>query len=117
MKHKSNKGRKFGRTKNQRDAMFASMAASLIEHGTITTTEEKAKDLSKKIEPMITKARSGTIAVRRQLAKTLPTAAVKKLVDEVAPKFAERPGGYTRIIHLNTRQTDGAQMAKIELVD
>ena len=116
MNHGVRKGRKFGRTKEQREAMFASMAASLIAHGAIVTTEDKAKDLSQIIEPMITRARKGTVASRRLLAKTLPTAAVKKLVDEVAPKYTERPGGYTRIIQMRRRNTDGARMARVELV-
>ncbi len=116
MKHGVKKGRRFGRTKQQRDAMFNAMAISLIEHEAITTTEAKAKDLLQVIEPMITRARSGTIASRRVLARRLSDTAVKKLVDQIAPQYVDRPGGYTRITHLRHRDTDGARMARIEFV-
>ena len=117
MHHQVKKGRRFGRTKEQREAMFNAMAASLFEHGAITTTEARAKELSRVVEPMITRAKDNTVANRRRIARRLAPAAVTQLFTEVAPRYTERPGGYTRIIHLRPRKTDGARMARIELVE
>ena len=113
---KLNKGRIFSRPKNQREAMFSSMAASLFLHGKITTTEAKAKELRGFAERCITRGKENTLANRRVLAKVLPLATVKKLMSEISPSFAKRKGGYTRIAKLGPRPSDGARMAIIELV-
>lgn len=91
------------------------MAVSLFEHEQMVTTEAKAKELARIVEPMITRARANSVNTRRLLSQKLPSKTVKKLVEEIAPRYEKRPGGYTRIIHLNRRQTDGAKMAKIQL--
>ena len=111
-------GRKFSRTSSHRSAMFANLAASLIEHGQIKTTLPKAKDLRRVVEPIITKAKKGDLAARREVLKTIRNEAiVKKLFDEVAPAFAKRNGGYTRIIKAGHRQGDAADMAIIALTE
>ena len=116
MKHQNRKGGRFGREKEVRSAMFSAMAASLIVHGRVRTTESKAKELARIVEPMVTRAKQEPVYARRLLARKLPPKAVKHLVDEVAPRFKERPGGYTRITQLAPRTTDGARMAIIEFV-
>ena len=117
MRHKI-AGRKFSRTSSHRQAMFANMAASLIEHGQIKTTLPKAKDLRRVVEPIITKAKKGDLAARREVLKTITNEAiVKKLFDEVAPLFKERNGGYTRVLKAGHRQGDAADMAIIELTE
>jgi large subunit ribosomal protein L17 len=116
MRHRKDKGRKFGRVKKVRKSMFRSLAVSLIAHERITTTEAKAKELSRIVEPYITRAKEGDIAARRMLARSLPPRTVKKLVDEIGPRFKERRGGYTRITHLKVRQSDSAPLAVIEFV-
>lgn len=116
MNHGNKKGRRFGRVKKQRDAMISSMAVSLLENERIVTTEAKAKELARVIEPLITKARKNSVHARRLLSKNLPSKTVKKLVDDIAPRYEKRPGGYTRITHIKRRQTDGAKMAKIQLL-
>lgn len=113
---KRNKGRKFGREKNQRKALFKSIANALFLHGKIKTTEAKAKEAKMNIDKMITKAKRGGLFNTRLLARELSPNIVKKLVDEIAPQYKERKGGYTRIIKLGQRQTDGAEMVIIELV-
>jgi large subunit ribosomal protein L17 len=117
MKHQIRKGRKFGRTRDQRDALLSSLASSLLIRGKIVTTEAKAKELAQTIEPMITTAKANNVVARRMLRKQLPQLVVKKLVNEVAPRYAARPGGYTRITRLNPRERDNAHMATIELVE
>ena len=94
------------------------LAASLIEHGRIMTTEAKAKELRPKIEKMITRAKNPTLSNRRLLLSSLynNTEVVEKLVADVAPKYVERPGGYTRITKLVQRKGDASKMAVIELV-
>lgn len=116
MRHGKDKGRKFGRVKKVRTAMLRTLAVSLIAHGKITTTEAKAKELSRVVEPYITRAKEGSLSARRLLARSLPPRTVKKLVDELGPRYKERPGGYTRITHLKIRETDNAPIAQIELV-
>lgn len=110
------KGRILSRTKSQREALLKSLMGSLFIQGKIKTTEAKAKELRVAAEKSITKAKKNTVFYRRELAKNLPSKAVKKLVDDIAPKYKERSGGYTRIIKVAPRKSDGARMAIIELV-
>ncbi len=107
-----------GRTASHRDAMLANMAVSLIMHKRITTTLAKAKALKKYIEPLITRCKEDTTNSRRVVFRYLQKKeAIKELFGEVAAKVADRPGGYTRVIKLGTRQGDAAEIAFIELVD
>jgi large subunit ribosomal protein L17 len=113
-------GRKLGRDASHRKALFSNMAASLFEHGRIRTTEAKAKELRPIAEKLITLARKdpGDVAAQRQAVAYLRSKdSVHRLFHEVAPRFTERPGGYTRIVKLGPRQGDAAPMAYIELVD
>jgi len=117
MRHKV-AGRKLSRTSSHRKAMFANMATSLIEHEQIKTTLPKAKDLRRVVEPLITFAKRGDLAARREVLKTIRDKdVVKKLFDVVGPMFKERNGGYTRIIKAGHRQGDAADMAYIELTE
>jgi large subunit ribosomal protein L17 len=113
---KLKKGRKFSRKKDQRKALFKSLASALILKEKIKTTEAKAKELRSFIEKFINRAKNKDLATRRFLSKFFPAKTVKKLVDEIGPRYKERKGGYTRIIKLGLRKTDGARMAIIELV-
>lgn len=107
-----------GRTASHRDAMLANMAVSLIMHKRITTTLAKAKALKKYVEPLITRSKDDTTNSRRVVFRYLQKKeAVTELYKIVAPKVGDRPGGYTRVIKLGTRQGDAAQIAFIELVD
>jgi large subunit ribosomal protein L17 len=117
MRHHSNV-RKFGRNKNQRHALLKGLALSLIAHGRIETTEAKAKELRPFIEKLVTKANVGTLASRRLVIARLYnlTAEANKLIDEVAPKYKERNGGYTRITKLPRRLGDASKMAVIEFI-
>src|SRR6266567_8156723 len=119
MRHRR-KGRKLGRDASHRKALFSNMAGSLFEHGRIKTTEAKAKELRPIAEKLITLARKdpGDVAAQRQAVAYLRSKdSVHRLFHEVAPRFTERPGGYTRIVKLGPRQGDAAPMAYIELVD
>jgi large subunit ribosomal protein L17 len=108
---------KLSRKTSVRKALLANLAMQLIAYEAITTTEAKAKELRKYIEPMITKAKGGKLAHRRMLIGKLPLKkSVSKLFDVIGPRYKERNGGYTRIIKLQTRAGDCAKMAKIELV-
>ena len=107
-----------GRTASHRSSMLANMAISLIMHKRITTTVAKAKALKKYVEPLITKAKEDTTNSRRVVFSYLQNKEViKELFGEVSQKVGNRPGGYTRIIKLGTRQGDAAQICFIELVD
>ena len=111
-------GRKLGRTSAHRKAMFRNQLASLVEAERIKTTLPKAKELRPLAEKLITKGKSGTLHARRQVGRWLPDRThVRKLFDEIAPRFADRPGGYTRIIKLGPRLGDGAEMALLEFVE
>ena len=114
-------GKKFnhlGRTADHRRAMLANMAISLIMHKRITTTVAKAKALKKYVEPLITKSKEDSTNSRRVVFSYLQNKeAIKELFGEVAQKVGDRPGGYTRIINLGSRQGDAADIAFIELVD
>jgi large subunit ribosomal protein L17 len=110
-------GRKLSRYKDQRISLLRGLTSQLIEHERITTTLAKAKETRVVTEKLITHGKKGTLHHRRLALSQVPNkGVVKKVFDELAPKYAERPGGYTRITKLGPRQGDGAQMAVIELV-
>jgi len=113
---KGKTGRKLHRERDQRRALLKSLARNLILHQKIKTTEAKAKELRPFIEPLITKARKKDLSATRYLKTYFEDATVFKLLEEIAPKYQERPGGYTRIIKLPPRRGDGARMAIIEFV-
>lgn len=107
-----------GRTADHRAAMLANMAKSLIKHKRITTTLAKAKALKKYVEPLITRSKNDTTNSRRVVFRYLQDKeTVTELFKEISVKVGDRPGGYTRVIKLGTRQGDAAEMAFIELVD
>ncbi len=111
-------GKKLGRDSAHRKALYANLAGALIEHGRIRTTEAKAKAVKPMAEKMITLGRRGDIHARRQAIAFLRSQdVVHKLFSEVAPRFADRPGGYSRIVKIGTRQGDAAEMVYLELVD
>jgi large subunit ribosomal protein L17 len=111
-------GRKLGRTTSHRRALFRNQLASLFTYERITTTLPKSKDLRPLAEKMVTLGKRGGLHARRLALKNLPDqAAVKKLFEEIAPRFKERVGGYTHILKLGRRPGDGAEMAIIEFVD
>jgi len=113
---KYKKGRKFSREKDQRRALMQGLASSLILHEQIETTTAKAKSLRPFVEKLITKGKKESLSTRRLITKYLPKETAKKLFDEIGPRYKERAGGYTRIIKLAPRQSDGAEMAVIQLV-
>ena len=107
-----------GRTASHRKAMLSNMANSLLEHKRINTTLAKAKALRVYVEPLLTKAKNDTINSRRQVFSYLQNKhTVTELFRDIAPKIADRPGGYTRIIKTGFRLGDNAEMCMIELVD
>ena len=110
--------RKLNRTSSHRLAMLRNMMNSLLTHETIKTTVPKAKELRRVVEPMITLAKTATVANRRLAFNRLRDRdVVVKLFDELGPRFASRPGGYTRILKMGFRAGDNAPMALVELVD
>ncbi|MEK7071855.1 MAG: 50S ribosomal protein L17 [Patescibacteria group bacterium] len=113
---KGRRGRKLSRKTDQRKALLRGLASALFLREKIRTTEAKAKTMAPFAEKQITLAKSGTLVSRRLLAKKFSKEMVKKLFNEIAPKYKERKGGYTRIIKLGLRKSDGAKMAIIELV-
>jgi large subunit ribosomal protein L17 len=117
MRH-SKIGRKFGRKKDVRTAFKSSLVEALVTREKILTTEARAKELRPIVEAMVTKAKKGTLAVRRDLTATLGgrSAVAKKLVDVLAPRFKDRKGGYTRITKVVKRASDGRQSAVIEFI-
>jgi large subunit ribosomal protein L17 len=111
-------GRKLGRDSAHRKALYSNLAGALIEHGRIKTTEAKAKEVRPIVEKMITLGKRGDLHAHRQAVAFLRSKAVAhKLFAEVAPRFAEREGGYTRVVKLGPRPGDAAPMAYLELVD
>jgi large subunit ribosomal protein L17 len=111
-------GRKLGRDAAHRKALYANLASALIEHGRIKTTEAKAKEVRPIVEELITLARRSDVAAHRQAVAFLRSKAVAHtLFADVAPRFADRPGGYTRIVKIGPRQGDAAVMVYLELVD
>lgn len=113
---KLNKGRKFSRRVGPRKMLLRSLVNNFLLHEKITTTEAKAKELRSVAEKMITRAKNVNLANRRLLARELTPKMTKKVIEEIAPALKERSGGYTRIIKLGPRDSDGANMAIIELV-
>jgi large subunit ribosomal protein L17 len=117
MRHRKS-GRQLNRNSSHRKAMFRNMACSLIEHEVIRTTVPKAKELRRVAEPLITLAKSDSVANRRlAFSRMRSKAAVGKLFSEIGPRYQERPGGYTRILKCGFRAGDAAPMAFVELVD
>ena len=110
------KGRKLSLKRDQRKALLKSLATALILKEKIKTTEAKAKEISPIVEKFITKAKKGDLSSKRFISRFFTPAVVKKLVNEISPRYKERQGGYTRIIKLGQRKSDGARMAIIELV-
>ena len=117
MRHRK-AGRQLRRTSEQKLALLRNLATSLIENGAIETTEAKAKELRPFVEKLITKARTGTLHSRRLAGRHVQKReAADKLFQEIGPRFATRTGGYTRILKTGHRKGDGADMARIELVE
>ncbi|NCO79934.1 50S ribosomal protein L17 [Candidatus Falkowbacteria bacterium CG_4_9_14_3_um_filter_38_19] len=116
MRHQK-KGKKLDRKKQPRELMLRNLASSLIIYEKIKTTEAKAKAVKPLVEKLITTAAKGDLTTRRKLIKVLPQPmAVKKALEILGARYRERPGGYTRIIKLGSRQGDGAKIVQIELV-
>lgn len=117
MRHR-NGLRKLNRTSEHRAAMLRNMCVSLLQHEAIKTTVPKAKELRRVVEPLITLAKEATVANRRlAFARLRDRDVVTKLFNELGPRFATRPGGYTRILKMGFRVGDNAPMAYVELVD
>ena len=117
MRHRK-KGRKLQRTASHRRAMLRNLATSLFRHERIETTTAKAKELRPYAERLITLARRGDLHARRLVARKIQDREVLgKLFDEISPRYAERPGGYTRILKLGNRKGDSAEISLIELVN
>lgn len=113
-----NAGRRFGRTSSHRQAMFRNMTASLIRHEVIRTTLAKAKELRRFAEPLITRAKSDSVANRRiAFARLRDDSSVAKLFTDLGPRYQQRPGGYLRILKCGYRAGDKAPLAIVELVD
>ena len=111
------KGRQLSRTSTHKRALLNNMAASLFEHGRVVTTEAKAKELRPFAEKLITLARRGDLHARRLVERRIKDRdTLGKLFSEIGPRFAARPGGYTRILKLGHRPGDGADIARIELL-
>ena len=108
------KQRKFGREAGQRSVLYRALATALIEHGKIKTSSAKAKSLTIHIAKLITTAKKQTLAARRLVLAQIGEKAARKLMSEIAPDFAKRDGGYTRILQLGQRRSDGAEMVIIE---
>jgi large subunit ribosomal protein L17 len=115
MRHRK-KIKKLGRKKKQRKALFKSLANQLLKHEKIKTTESRAKELRPQIEKLITKAKKNDLSSRRYLARFLKKNIVKKLAEEIAPRYKDRAGGYTRITKAKKRKGDASETAIIELV-
>jgi large subunit ribosomal protein L17 len=109
--------RRLRRSTGQQQALLRAQVTSLFQHGAMVTTEARAKEVSAVAEKLITLAKEPTLAHRRQAAGYLyEEAALKRLFDELGPKYRERPGGYTRILRMGPRRGDAAPMVRLELV-
>ena len=112
-----NQGRKLGRTSSHRTAMLKNMATSLLQHERIRTTEAKAKEVRRVAEKLITLAKKGDLHARRMAYRTIRDQEVlKKLFEEIGPRYKERAGGYTRLLKVGFREGDNAPISQIELV-
>jgi large subunit ribosomal protein L17 len=112
------KGKKLGRNAAQRKALYRGLFVSLIRHGTIETTLAKAKAARPPMEKLITIARKGDLTARRRLLAAIPQKEmVEKMIDEIGPRFRNRPGGYLRIVKLGPRPSDQTEMARLEFVE
>jgi large subunit ribosomal protein L17 len=110
-----NSGRKLNRNASHRKALFRNLVLSLVRHGRIVTTDAKAKELRRFADKMVTLGKQGDLAARRMAFAFMQSRdAVKKLFDEIAPQFKERPGGYTRVIKFERRRGDAAELSVIE---
>jgi large subunit ribosomal protein L17 len=111
-------GRKLGRTTAHRKALFRNQLSALIEHEQVKTTLAKAKELRRLAERVVTQGKLDSVHARRRVRRWLPDRRqVSKLFEEIGPRFAERPGGYLRIVKLGPRKGDGAEMALLEFVE
>jgi len=118
MSRHANAGRKLSRNTSHRKALLDNLVRAVILNESIRTTTPKAKEARKLVERVITKARQGTLAARRTVHKTVrDQAALARLFETIGPRFKERPGGYTRIIHVENRVGDNAPMSILELVE
>jgi len=113
---KRKKGRKLSRKRDQRRALLKSLLRELFLREKIITTLAKAKEIRPLAEKIITRAKKEDLATIRYLRRKFSSQVVKKLVKEIGPRYRERPGGYTRILKLGQRESDGAEMAQIELI-
>ncbi len=113
---KRKKGRTLSRPSDQRKALIHSLSRELFLREKIKTTEAKAKEFRKFAEKQITKAKDNDLAARRSLARYFDAPIVKKLMEEISPRYKDRKGGYTRIMKLGPRRSDGAKMVIVELV-
>ncbi len=113
---KTKRVRKFGRVRDERKAFLNSLASNLILKEKIKTTESRAKELSSFVAKIITKAKKGDISAKRIVSRYLPKKSSEKLNKEIAPRYKNRKGGYTRIIKLGPRKSDTSEMVIIELV-
>jgi len=120
MRHQK-KGRKLNRTSSHRKALFSNLAASLVMHKKITTTDAKGKELRSYVERLVTYAKKGDVHGRRLIQKRIPGKRGKEianiLIHDIAPSYADRQGGYTRLIKLNNRKNDNAPVSLIEFID
>ncbi len=116
MKHRR-QGRSLGRSSAHRQAMLRNLATSLILHESVVTSDGKAKEVRRYVEPLISKAKKRSVPVARQLHAALAEpGAARKLLNDIGPKYQDRPGGYVRLTKLGTRLGDGAEQVKVELV-
>jgi len=118
MRHLSKGGRKLNRNSSHRIALNRAQATELFRHGRIKTTLAKAKNLQPYVEKLITTARGGDLHSRRMVGREIQNQDIlRKLMDEIAPRYANRPGGYTRVYRLGQRRGDATQEGLIELID
>ncbi len=116
MRHQR-KGRRFGLQPDHRRLMLANLACSVLEHGRVKTTEARAKEVRPLVEKVITMGKAGDLSSRRQVISLLRNKKISySLFNEIAPRYAERPGGYTRIVKMGPRPGDAAEMVFLELV-
>jgi len=111
-------GRKLGRSGGDRTALYKNLTVSILRYERVKTTEAKAKEISGQVEKVITLAKRGDLSARRAVVAQFPNEplVVNKLFDEIAPKYADRTSGYTRIVHIGQRRGDAAEIVQIELV-